>query len=62
MQSSGRERGDKVDLPEELLADGEMIEPKKLDEAVEALDIKDLPSALLVKKEFEDPELEDKDD
>jgi hypothetical protein len=37
--------GDKVKLPEELLADGEMTEAKPLEEEKEALDAKDLASA-----------------
>jgi hypothetical protein len=54
--------GDEVELPEELLADGEMKEDKPLEEKVENLDIKDLTSALLGSKNFEAPELEEDDD
>jgi hypothetical protein len=47
--------GDGVELPEELLVDGEITEAKPLDEETEVLDAKDLTSALLSVEEFEDP-------
>jgi hypothetical protein len=44
--------GDEVELPEELIADGEITEAKPLEEETEALDAKDLASALLSVDDF----------
>ena len=54
--------GDELELPEELLADGEITEVKPLEGQTEALDAKDLASALLSVNDFEAPELEDDGD
>lgn len=54
--------GDEVELPEELLVDGEMTEVKPLEEETEALDAKDLASALLSVEDFESSELVDDSD
>jgi hypothetical protein len=54
--------GDEVELPEELLADGEITEAKPLKKETEALDAKDLASALLSVDDFEASEPEDDDD
>jgi HNH endonuclease len=54
--------GDEVELPEELLADGEITEAKPLEEKIEALDVKDLTSALLSAEDFEAAESEDECD
>jgi hypothetical protein len=52
--------GDEVELPEGLLADGEMTEAKPLEEETEALDAKDLASALLSVDDFEASEPDDR--
>jgi hypothetical protein len=54
--------GDEIELSEELLADGEITEVKPLEEETEALDAKDLASALLSVNDFEAPKLEDDGD
>lgn len=54
--------GEEIELPEELLADGEMTGVKPLEEEIEALDAKDLASVLLSVNDFEAPELEDDGD
>jgi hypothetical protein len=53
--------GDEVELPEELLADGEITVAKPLEEETEALDAKDLASALLSIDDFQASEPEGDD-
>jgi hypothetical protein len=53
--------GDEVELPEELLADGEITVAKPLEEETEALDAKDLASALLSIDDFQASEPEGND-
>jgi hypothetical protein len=54
--------GDEVELPEELLSDGEITKAKPLKKETEALDARDLASALLSVDDFEASEPEDDDD
>jgi hypothetical protein len=54
--------GDEVELPEELLSDGEITKAKPLNKETEALDARDLASALLSVDDFEASEPEDDDD